>query len=256
MPTFQGTRRDSFLAARDCWLSFALPLFSSLLGTSRPQKKTPDTHTSTSLGSCELEIGVSRFSDTSVFEVIYVQNSLPHNDSQSTNTSSQEPITPSTPFIITPAALSQINALASANPRVTDLLLLAHSKEATLEQLRELGNMVNTVVSTSVAARYDLVIEFRERPGYRRIIPKDQAFWEMDGPSDPIVIRTVLKASEAVTMTFRNASAELRLFLTRWVPKEEIEGRRRKWDTIVSACLILRRLDANTNIGQKVWQEK
>jgi hypothetical protein len=198
----------------------------------------PEKHICVSLGTYELEIGVARFPDTSVFEIIYVQDPPPllFQNIRDAPQSSQPSY--SVAPAITEATLAQVNALASTNPRVAELIQLAHTNRATPDQLRELGHSVNHIVSAQTpAGPTDMVIEFRERPGQRRVIPKEHAFLEARTPENTLVVKTVLtdsyRNSEPITITLRHASPDIRRFVARWVGAEDQEPRKRKWQTLV-----------------------
>jgi hypothetical protein len=231
-------------AARDRLLSSTFPLFSARTRHGKPPQTVPDKHTCTPLGTCELEIGPSRFPDTNVCEIIYTGNPAsallipPSYDVSSVQYQPSSSSGNSSSFHITPAMLSQINTLASVNSRVAELLQLAHSDQATSEQLKELGGLVNSIVSSrSPPNPAEMVIEFRDRPGYRWIVPKEHAFWEARAPTSALVIKTVLRNSsrdpEPITLTLRNASPYILPFLERWVDQRDIDSRRRDWNVLV-----------------------
>jgi hypothetical protein len=202
----------------------------------------PAKHTCTPRGTYEVVIGALRFPETSIFEIIYTANPasallsrqhLPGRESSTTSPDS------TFSFSLSPAVLSQLNTLASVNPDVAKLLRLAHTEQATAAQLRELGSIIESLMSyatTAEQACMDMALEYRERPGHRWLIPRDEAHWKLDAQSNAI-IRTKAKGASGttdfVTIQLRPADSSLVALLERWVdPRDAIEMNQ-KWDTHV-----------------------
>jgi hypothetical protein len=130
---------------------------------------------------------------------------------------------------ITPALINQVNAAASSNPTLANLLQLAAAGRASPEQLKTLGLLIQSLATpentniipptlpepstqahvpvsapTPVPPTYipppvkefDLVIEFRESPSERWVFPRGLATCErmIDAPSVNATYHTIIKA--------------------------------------------------------------
>ncbi|KAI0785005.1 hypothetical protein C8Q75DRAFT_777083 [Abortiporus biennis] len=143
---------------------------------------------------------------------------------------------------VTPQLINQVNAAAASNPVLANLLKLATSGEASQDQLQTLGLLIKTLGNRNIAAaassstlsvpnrhttqypptpvddRFDIVIEFHERPGDRWIIPRGILINEFEPPIPPatrgdMVMRIILPfLSDALSAT-RNPNPHLTLSL-------------------------------------------
>ncbi|KAF9481667.1 hypothetical protein BDN70DRAFT_875969 [Pholiota conissans] len=121
-------------------------------------------------------------------------------------------LTPGPVSTITPSLISQVNAAAAANPILANLLQLAAAGDATQDQLKTLGLLIQSLAAMDSAATtaqaaavapqqqpyqpttphanyyptnahlpvkpFDLVIEFRETPGDRWLFPRGTVYAE------------------------------------------------------------------------------
>lgn len=224
--------------ARERWLSFTFPRFSTK-SRGKAACQAPPPHTIQTRGKCDLEIGPHIFYDTLFYEVHYLppqthvtsppgftyqppggswQSKTPYgayapppHTPASAGMPSFELEKTSTPLIssltavttITPALINQVNAAASSNPILANLLQLAAGGKATADQLKTLGLLIQSLATpentqlvppSALAAapiqpplpaisqaplppalpikEFDLVIEFREAPSERWIFPR------------------------------------------------------------------------------------
>lgn len=218
------------------------PKFSSRGRGGKQPDVVPPPHTIYNRGRCTLQIGPHLFVDTTVFEVHY--RPLPVAVSQPTtfvyqsapgNSLSQAVHQPQTPsssssasagesnallsslsstLPVTPGLVSQVNAAATSNPTLANLLQLAASGRATPDQLKTLGLLIQSLTSSQVTdilttisqgapgtdssttplptapaatqqyqyqqtvKDFDIVIEFRDAPSDRWIFPRGPATCE------------------------------------------------------------------------------
>ncbi|KAG2155601.1 hypothetical protein DEU56DRAFT_724279, partial [Suillus clintonianus] len=196
------------------------PKFSSRSRGGQPADAIPPPHTMYNRGRCTLEIGPHIFTETTMFEVHYhpvLVHAAPgpaYAQQPGTNNSvSQGPSTaplstlPNSPSI-PPTLINQVNAAALSNPTLANLLQLAASGHASMDQLKNLGVTIQQLASssgvnldatsmqsaqaqntaTAVAngaassiqpvyqtKDFDIVIEFRECPTDRWIFPRGPA---------------------------------------------------------------------------------
>ncbi|KII94130.1 hypothetical protein PLICRDRAFT_36362 [Plicaturopsis crispa FD-325 SS-3] len=235
---------QSLRQSRDRWLSSTFPKFASKARGSKQPDVVPPPHTIQFRGRCELEIGPHTFIDTAVFEAHYLadvpqpnymyyppsqsgsswQVTTPYSMSgyaqQGTSTSaaastktenltSQPSVSPlfssiTSSVAVTPQLVARVNAAATTNPTLANLLHLAASSTATPDQLKSLGLIIQSfstptpgatptpppasapLPSTTHSATqpyyyqpaltpprpFDLVLEFREAAADRWIFPR------------------------------------------------------------------------------------
>lgn len=211
--------------ARERWLLKTFPKFSS---RSRNNKEpAPPSHTIQTRGTCNVKIGPHVFLDTVFYEVHYLppqgyqpssfsnqpQAANPYWQSTSYTTHSaasgngnQESSLDSLPasIALTPKLIQQVNSAASSNPILANLLQLAAAGNATQDQLKTLGLLIQSFASLSSASsgqvqpcqpttpsysssgfsthppvkEFDLVFEFRETPNDRWYIPRVPVYFE------------------------------------------------------------------------------
>ena len=144
----------------------------------------------------------------------------------------------------------------TTNPTLASLLRLAASKEATQEELKRLGALIQSLaaipqeaystqapsqqVSATVIKPPDLVLEFQERTGTQFLLPRGPSLCQRVEPasgdaSHDIVLTTCLQVPKAraptssdpqaspeetedvITFRFANVSQEFSCFLSSWV---------------------------------------
>ncbi|KAG1757141.1 hypothetical protein EDB19DRAFT_2033331 [Suillus lakei] len=223
---------QSLKQSREKWLRSTFPKFSSRSRGGKPADAIPPPHTMYNRGRCTLEIGPHIFTETTIFEVhyhpvlthtapgpSYVQQpgaTSPVSAPQGSSTPllSSLPNSPSIP----PTLINQVNAAALSNPTLANLLQLAASGNASMDQLKNLGVTIQqlasssgvnldassmqsaqaqntaTAVANGAAASiqpvyqtkdFDIVIEFRECSTDRWIFPRGPAvgnFTPVPGP--------------------------------------------------------------------------
>ncbi|TFK36940.1 hypothetical protein BDQ12DRAFT_686125 [Crucibulum laeve] len=214
----------SLKQSRERWLHHVFPRFSRSRGGKATDVPTPPPHTIQMRGKCDLEIGPHVFPDTIFYEVHYLSSpNIPssHNyqptASKHVPTSTSYPSTSSTPTqstplassltsmsTITPALINQVNSAASSNPTLAKLLQLAAAGDATPDQLKTLGLLIQTLASAESSStmpfgatsssntfgtyqqmplvppvkEFDVVLEFRETPLERRLFPHSPSMYE------------------------------------------------------------------------------
>ena len=219
------------------------PKFSSRGRGGKQPDVVPPPHTIYNRGRCTLQIGPHFFMETTVFEVHYrplpvtvsqpttfVYQSAPGNPlsqavhhpqtlstPSSVSAGESNPLLPSlssTLPVLPPGLISQVNAAATSNPTLANLLQLTASGRATPDQLKTLGLLIQSLTTSSitgtstaasqsgapgtdssstplptpVAAQqyqyqapvkdFDIVIEFRDAPADRWIFPRGPATYE------------------------------------------------------------------------------
>jgi len=217
------------------------PKFSSRGRGGKQPDVVPPPHTIYNRGRCTLQIGPHLFMDTTVFEVHYrpfpvavsqpttfMYQSPPGNSlsqavhqPQTLSSSSSAPSGGSNALLsslsstlpVTPGLVSQVNAAATSNPTLANLLQLAASGRATSDQLKALGLLIQSLTSSQVTdilttisqgapgtdssstplptapapqqyqyqptvKDFDIVIEFRDAPSDRWIFPRGPATCE------------------------------------------------------------------------------
>lgn len=268
--------------ARERWLN-ALPKFSSKSRSTKNPGVTPPPHSAETLGYCDIYIGPHVFYQTAVYKINYYPptqqagtyyTSQPSQASWGPSTSygatpyyqsatqSQEP---SNPLIaITPELLTRITTAGTTNPALANLLRLAAARQATQEELRRLGALIQSLAAVPEEAfpphpppqqtpptpvkPSDLVIEFQEKMGTQFLLPRGPSLCERvesasgDGSHD-VMLTTCLRVPKAtapipsdpqapveetedvITFRFANASEEFWRFLLSWVGESTEENR-------------------------------
>ncbi|KDQ63309.1 hypothetical protein JAAARDRAFT_374082 [Jaapia argillacea MUCL 33604] len=201
---------QSLRQSRDKWLSSTFPKFSTMARRGKVADVVPPPHIIRSHGKCELEVGPHIFPDTTIYEVHYLQPNVPppYHSSIGTRPPSTVPSSSpraSTPLItslaseipVTPSLVAQVNAAATTNPTLANLVQLAATGRASPEQLRTLGLLIQSMAhtanlpgSSSVSPStppptssggslpptssdiFDIVIEFHESSSERFIFPR------------------------------------------------------------------------------------
>ncbi|KAG1783491.1 hypothetical protein EV702DRAFT_1053863 [Suillus placidus] len=214
---------QSLKQSREKWLRSTFPKFSSRSRGGKLADAIPPPHTMYNRGRCTLEIGPHIFTEITIFEVHYhpilahttpgpstymqqpgATSSAYAPQGSSTTSLSSLPNSPSIP----PTLINQVNAAALSNPTLANLLQLAASGNASMDQLKNLGVTIQQLASssgvnldassmqsaqaqntaTAVAngaalpiqsvyqtKDFDIVIEFRECPTDRWIFPRGPA---------------------------------------------------------------------------------
>jgi hypothetical protein len=157
---------------------------------------------------------------------------------------------------ITPELLDRVTLAGTTNPTLASLLRSAASKEATQEELKRLGALIqslaaipNEVYSTQTPSQQisattikspDLVLEFQERAGTQFLLPRGPSLYQRVEPASgdighDIVLTTCLQVpktrapissdpqvppeetEDIITFRFANVSQEFWHFLSSWV---------------------------------------
>ncbi|KAF8140624.1 hypothetical protein EV363DRAFT_1151718 [Boletus edulis] len=223
------------------------PKFSSRGRGGKQPDVVPPPHTIYNRGRCTLQIGPHLFMDTTVFEVHYrsfpvtvsqptmfVYQSAPGNplsqavhQPQTLSSSSPASAGESNPLLsslssslpVPPGLISHVNAAATSNPTLANLLQLAAAGRATPDQLKTLGLLIQSLTgspatgapaaasqssapgtdssSTPLATApataqqyqapakdFDIVIEFRDAPSDRWVFPRGPAAWDFSALND------------------------------------------------------------------------
>lgn len=265
--------------ARERWLS-ALPKFSSKSRSTKNPGVTPPPHSPETLGHCDIYIGPHVFYQTAVYKINYYPptqeaatyyppqpSQTPWSSSTSYGATSYgatpyyQPVTqpqePSNPLVaITPDLLNRVTAAGATNPTLASLLRLAASKQATQEELKRLGALIQSLASipeevypaqaslqpipSAPIKPPDLVLEFRERAGTQFLLPRGPSLCERvertSGDLGCEVLLTIClrvpkagapipsdaqappkETEDVVTFRFANASLEFWHFLSSWV---------------------------------------
>ena len=255
-------------AARERWLTL-LPRFSSRSRSTKNPGVTPPPHSPESLGHCDIYIGPHVFYQTTVFKINYyppIQQTptyhMPQpswgssaNGATGTTPYYQPVVQPSNPLItITPELLNRVTVAGTTNPTLASLLRLAASKQATQEELKRLGALIQSLAAipeethstqtfqqppTAPIKPPDLVLEFQERPGIQFLLPRGPSLCERvestpESVGRDILLTTCLRVPKATTPTppdgqalgeiedvitfrFANPSHEFWNFLLPWV---------------------------------------
>lgn len=276
----------SLRQSRERWLLSTFPKFSS---KARPSKSAeplppPPPHTIQTRGRCDVIIGPHIFSDTIFYEVHYLptqlsvpssSNTRPYQSSwqsvtpYGTSYSQSTPVapalpTPSIPSLdssalasVSPTLINQVNSAASSNPILANLLQAAAGGNATDEQLKTLGLLIQSLASRDSTANspgqatqqqqpstslpsslfvtqppvkpFDVVVEFCEMPNERWLFPRGPRLCERildkvttDAAYD-VVITTCIPFAKApdATPSSTSATAEQPAAETESQPKPE-----------------------------------
>lgn len=159
---------------------------------------------------------------------------------------------------ITPVLIHRVNTAASANPILSNLLQLAAAGNASPDQLKTLGLLIQSLANMEeppVAASsiqqppmaaikdFDLVLEFREAPAERWVFPRVPVYGERKStpsttnPSHDILLTTCIPFSVAQNATL-NISQQSSLETSSENPAQHvvtlrfIEAPLAIWDTI------------------------
>ena len=265
-------------AARERWLS-VLPKFSSKSRSTKNPGVTPPPHSPESLGHCDIYIGPHVFYQTVMYKINYyspIQQPATHYAPQSLQTSwgsstygrasygatpyyqpATQPQESANPLVaITPELLTRVTTAGATNPTLASLLRLAASKQATHEELKRLGALIQSLaaipeevyqtqaplqqVPTTPLKPPDLVLEFPERAGTQFLLPRGCSLCELVEPASgdtghTVMLTTCLRVPKAtapissdlqapaeetedvITFRFANASQEFWNFLKSWV---------------------------------------
>ncbi|KAF8203018.1 hypothetical protein BJ912DRAFT_942627 [Pholiota molesta] len=154
---------------------------------------------------------------------------------------------------ITPGLISQVNAAASANPTLAHLLQLAAAGDATQDQLKTLGLLIQSLAAlesattAALAAKntpqhqqqpyqpnfdyyqrtvtqvpikpFDLVIEFRETPGDRWLFPRGSVYAERTSDAS-----TSMKNPDVVLTTSLSNDGKVSIPLTDQLVEDSVGG--------------------------------
>lgn len=240
----------------------------------------PPPHSSETLGHCDIYIGPHAFYRTAMYRIDY----YPQTQQASTYYAPQSPQTswrPSTSYgaasygatpyyrsatqsqessnplvTITPELLARVTTAGTTNPTLANLLRLAASGQATQEELKRLGALIQSLatvpeevfptqpslqqIPATPVKPPDLVAEFQERVGTQFLLPRGPSLCERvestsgDGSHD-VMLTTCLQVPKAtpsvssdpqapseetkdvITFRFTNASEEFWDFLLSWV---------------------------------------
>ena len=256
-----------------------MPKFSSKSRSTKNPGVTPPPHLPEALGHCDIYIGPHVFYQTAMYKIDYyppAQQASTYYTPQSPQTSwgsstsygttsygatayyqsatqSQES---SNPLVaITPELLNRVTTAGTTNPALANLLRLAAARQATQEELKRLGALIQSLATVSEevfptqpplqetpstpAKPPDLVVEFQEKAGTQFLLPRGPSLCERiesasgDGNHD-IMFTTCLRVPKAtasissdagapeetediITFRFANASEVLWNFLLSWV---------------------------------------
>lgn len=260
-------------AARERWLN-ALPKFSSKSRSTKNPGVTPPPHSPGTLGHCDIYIGPHVFYQTAVYRINY----YPQAQQTSTSYTPQPPQTSwgpstsygSTPYYqsatqpqestnplvtITPELLTRVTTAGTTNPTLATLLRLAASRQATHEELKRLGALIQSLatvpegvfptqpppqqIPTTPIKPPDLVVEFKEKTGTQFLLPRGPSLCERiesaSGDGHDIVLTTCLRVPKAIvpvsldaqtpaeesedviTFRFASVSGDFWYFLLSWV---------------------------------------
>ena len=165
---------------------------------------------------------------------------------------------------ITPELLARVTTAGTTNPTLASLLRLAASRQATQEELRRLGALIQSLATipeevyptqpplqtpAAPVKPPDLVIEFHEKVGTQFLLPRGASLCERvesaSGGGHDIMLTTCLRVPKAtapitsdsqppeetedvITFRFVNTSEEFWRFLLSWVG----ESREQNQETI------------------------
>lgn len=157
---------------------------------------------------------------------------------------------------VTPELLNRVTMAGTTNPTLASLLRLAASKQATQEELKRLGALIQSLatvpgeiyltqaplqqISTTPIKPPDLVLEFQERAGTQFLLPHGPSLCQRVESasgcvSHDVMLTTCLQVPKArapissdpqvapeetedvITLRFANASQEFWCFLSSWV---------------------------------------
>lgn len=260
--------------ARERWLN-ALPKFSSKSRSTKNPGVTPPPHSPETLCRCDIYIGPHVFYQTAMYRINYypqTQQASTYYTPQPSQaswgpsisygatsyyrsaTQSQEP--PNPLVAITPELLTRVTTAGTTNPTLANLLRLAASRQATQEELKRLGALIQSLAAVPEEnfpsqpplpqapappiKPPDLVLEFQERVGIQFLLPRGPSLCERvesasgEGGHD-ILLTICLRVPKAtapisldaqtppeetedvITFRFSNASEEFWYFLLSWV---------------------------------------
>jgi hypothetical protein len=262
--------------ARERWVN-TLPMFSSKSRSTKNPGVRPPPHSPEPLGQCDIYIGPHVFYQTAMYKINYyapTQQATAYHPPQPSHTSwgssmsfgttsygatpYYQPVTqpqePSNPLVaITPELLNRVIAAGVTNPTLASLLRLAASKQATQEELKRLGALIQSLASipeevyptlqqalSTPIKPPDLVLEFQERAETQFLLPRGPSLCERverasGDPGHDVLLTTCLRVPKAgaptpsdaqapaketedvITFRFANASLEFWLFLSSWV---------------------------------------
>ena len=257
----------------------ALPKFSSKSRSTKNPGVTPPPHSPEALGHCDIHIGPHVFYRTAVHKINYYPQTQQPNTyyTQQSPQASWEPSTSygaasygttsyyrsttqqesSNPLVaITPELLTRVTTAGTTNPTLANLLRIAASRQATQEELRRLGALIQSLaavpeevfppqppleqVPVTPVKLPDLVVEFQERVGTQFLLPRGPSLCERiesasgDDGHD-VMLTTCLRVPKAtapissdpqvpteetedvITFRFANPSEEFWSFLSSWV---------------------------------------
>ncbi|KAF9643853.1 hypothetical protein BDM02DRAFT_1314263 [Thelephora ganbajun] len=270
---------QSLRQSHERWFN-ALPKFSSKSRSTKNPGVTPPPHSPETLGHCDIYIGPHVFYQTALYKIDYyppTQQASTYYTTQPPQTtlgsstsygatsygttpyyqSATQPQESSNPLIaITPELLTRVTTAGTTNPTLANLLRLAASKQATQEELKRLGALIQSLaavpqeifpaqplsqhIPTTSIKPPDLVVEFQERGGTQFLLPRGPSLCERvespsgDGGHD-IMLTTCLRVPKAtapvssdarasteetedvITFRFAKASEEFWSFLLLWV---------------------------------------
>lgn len=156
---------------------------------------------------------------------------------------------------ITPELLTRVTTAGTTNPILANLLRLAAARQATQEELKRLGALIQSLatvpeevfpaqlplqqIPAAPIKPPDLVVEFRERAGTQFLLPRGPSLCERvesaSGGGRDIMLTTCVRVPKAtaptpsdaqapteesedvITFRFANASEEFWSFLSSWV---------------------------------------
>lgn len=256
-----------------------LPKFSSKSRSTKNPGVTPPPHSPETLGHCDIYIGPHVFYQTVMYKIEYhppAQQASTYYAPQSPQTSwgsstsygttsygttayyqsSSQSQESSNPLVaITPELLTRVTTAGTTNPALANLLRLAAARQATQEELKRLGALIQSLatvpeevfpiqpplqeVPPTPVKLPDLVVEFQEKAGTQFLLPRGPSLCERiesasgDGDHD-IMLTTCLRVPKAsastssdtqppeetediITFRFANASESLWYFLLSWV---------------------------------------
>jgi len=194
--------------------------------------------------------------------------------------STTQPQEPPNPLVaITPELLTRVTTAGTTNPTLANLLRLAASRQATQEELKRLGALIQSLAAVpeenfptqpplgqapvTPVKLPDLVVEFPERAGTQFLLPRGPSLCERvesasgDGGHD-VILTTCLRVPKAtapissdpqapteetedvITFRFANSSEEFWSFLSSWVGDSMEKNQKAIEGQVTQICLAAR----------------
>jgi hypothetical protein len=156
---------------------------------------------------------------------------------------------------VTPELLIQVNQAANKNPTLASLLKLAASGDASVDQIRTLGVLIQQLAMHSTTPANldanmttDLILEYHERPGERFLIPREIILCELKpqlssvGDKFDLHVKTMIKVplpeprTEQITLVLSSPGSRIVNFIELWADVSGAADSAQVLDVVV--CLI------------------